>query len=100
MSWLSVLGKKISKIQPGKVLVNAAKSVASSLPVVGTLIGSVQAAQANREAAASAPPIDIAGTVADVRAGAQGISSTTKYVLIGVAIIVVILIVFLMVRKR
>jgi len=92
MSWLSSICKKISKIQPGKVIVNAAKSIAKNVPVVGGLIGSAQQTVAQAQE-----------TISNVNQAAKDTSSTSKtmnFVLIGAGVLIVIIVIVLVMRKR
>jgi hypothetical protein len=110
MSWLSAAVKKIGKIQPGKLAVSAANTIATTLPVVGGIVGSVEGAvaqaQANRAAAkggtagAGGTWAQVTDTLGNANQAAKTVSSTTKYILIGVGAIVLILIIVMMMRKK
>lgn len=89
MSWLSQVVKKISKIQPGKILVNAAKNIAGTIPVIGGLF---QQAQQTVEQAQQ--------TIGNVNQAAQDTSKTSKYIIWGIVAVVVILILILVLRRK
>jgi hypothetical protein len=98
MSWLSSICKKISKIQPGKVIVNAAKSIAKNLPVVGGLVGGAQGAA--EVAASQQAGYNIFTQAADTVGNVNSASKTMKYVFIAIGALVLITVLVLVMRKR
>lgn len=97
MSWLSSAIKKIKKVQPGKVIVNAAKNILPAIPVVGGIAGGVIAAieggkKEFQEASQGG------GIVGNVNQAAQDVSALSKYGLV-IAIGVGLLVLFLVMRK-
>lgn len=113
MSWFSHAIKKITKIQPGKVIVNAVAGVAKSLPVIGGLVTTVENAAAKAESAigkgsstlgslwskVTGAVSNAADTVGNVNQAAKDTSKTSNYIIIGVIALVAIALIFVM-RKR
>lgn len=112
MSWFSKTLKKLTKIQPGKIITNAVSSVAKNLPVVGGLIGTIEGAVDKTASAlqsakgtSTTPGLwdQITGifkgasqTVGNVNQAAKDTSKTSNYIIIGVIAIVAIALIFIM----
>jgi len=101
MSWLSSAIKKLKKVQPGKVIVNAANSAIKAIPVVGGIVGGLQGAvdQAKQNQADARQTVGAGGigqTVQNINAASTSVVDMKKYLLWGaLGIGVILLIIFI-----